>query len=562
METEPGLRDLDRIVDAVRGATTILGIAEPPSPWLPPLPDRLDVRSLGSAVNLESVPLGLEDIPTEQGQTPWCWSIADGHLGVAGGGRSGRTSTVLTIAAQLAKAQPSSRLHLYAIGPPSLSALAVLPHVAAVADVDDADHIRLVLDRLAALRLGRRSGLEPRREFGPEWVPGSGSGPSPESRPSPESLSGLGSVLDSGPDPAPARPVLLVDGWERLAAHAHGSLAAELRALLETSSGSGLRVVVTGGRAVLAGQLAGLLGQRLVLALGDPVELALAGIPTRAVPGHQPPGRALDARTHREVQVGWLGPDPGSVLADLTARDAEPTGRPTRAARVRRLPTSLTLPMARHRDGVMVVGVRDGDLEPVGFSPELASVGSSYSDPAGSGRTSALVTLALGFRANGHPVACRLGLGLAPLARSPDGRATTPTRDAVLALGGAQPADLDRVVEARRRHPDLVVLVDDAERLAGLPIEPILLEIARRADEDAGVVIAATTTLAVEGRIGALAADLGRAQTGLVLWPVPGSAVLGVATAGLARPARIPGRGMLVTPRGADQVQVATVSRP
>ena len=71
-------------------------------------------------------------------------------------------------------------------------------------------------------------------------------------------------------------------------------------------------MVVTGGRAVLAGQLAGLLGQRLVLALGDPVELALAGIPTRAVPGHQPPGRALDARTHREVQVGWLGPDPGA----------------------------------------------------------------------------------------------------------------------------------------------------------------------------------------------------------------------------------------------------------
>src|SRR6185503_3230143 len=185
--------------------TTILGIAEPPSPWLPPLPDRLDVRSLGSAVNLESVSLGLEDIPTEQGQTPWCWSIPDGHLGVAGGGRSGRTSTVLTIAAQLAKAQPSSRLHLYAIGPPSLSSLAVLPHVAAVADVDDADHVRLVLDRLAALRLGRRSGLEPRREFGPEWVPGSGPRPSPELPPSPESLSGLGSVLDSGPDPAPAR---------------------------------------------------------------------------------------------------------------------------------------------------------------------------------------------------------------------------------------------------------------------------------------------------------------------------------------------------------------------
>ncbi|HEY8306769.1 MAG TPA: FtsK/SpoIIIE domain-containing protein, partial [Lapillicoccus sp.] len=314
--TEPDRRDLERIVDAVRGATTILGIPGPPSPWLPPLPDRLDVRSLESAMTLESVPLGLEDIPAEQSQTTWCWSIGDGHLGVAGGGRSGRTSTVLTIAAQLTQGLAPSQLHLYAIGPPSLSALAVLPHVAAVADADDADHIRLVLDRLAALSPSRRSD------------PGPGPGPD---------------LLPDG-DPARARPVLLIDGWERLAAHTHGSLAADVRALLETSSDSGLRVVVTGGRAVLAGQLAGLLGQRLVLALGDPVELALAGIPTRAVPGHQPPGRALDARTHREVQVGWLGPDPVAVLTALTA-DMPCHWTAGAPARVRRLPTSLTLPM-------------------------------------------------------------------------------------------------------------------------------------------------------------------------------------------------------------------------
>jgi len=214
--------------------------------------------------------------------------------------------------------------------------------------------------------------------------------------------------------------------------------------------------------------------------------------------------------------------------------------------------------MARHRNGLIVVGVRDGDLEPVGFSPRTGERRILVLGPPGSGRTSALVTLALGFRANGHPVAV-VGLGLRPW---PGAGTASTDGDAVLALSGAQPADLDRVVEARRRHPDLVVLVDDAERLAGLPIEPILLEIARRADEDAGVVIAATTTLAVEGRTGALAAELGRAHTGLVLWPVPGSAVLGMATAGLARPARLPGRGMLVTPRGADQVQVATVNRP
>ncbi len=543
-EPATGPRDLDRIVDAVRGATRILGVAEPQSPWLPPLPDRLVVSSLGAGESLESVPLGLEDVPAEQVQRPWYWQMADGHLGVAGGGRSGRTSAVLTIAAQLASAQPASRVHLYAIGPRSLSALAVLPHVAAVADVDDADHIRLILERLAALRPEGLSPSEPRAE----------------SRRG--SMSWVDSVPESGPGWATAQPVLVVDGWERLAGHAHGSLAADLRTLVETSSGSGLRVVVTGGRAVLAGQLAGLLGQRLVLALGDPVELALAGIPARAVPGHQPLGRALDARTHHEVQLGWLGPDPTSVLADLSA--GMPAHWAARApSRVRRLPTTIDVPVTRHQADVVVVGVRDGDLEPVGFATtgerRIVVLG-----PARSGRTSALVTLARGFRAKGHPVAV-VGRGLDPWpairANGTGGTddwaadATDNNDGAVMALSGTQPADLERLVEARRRHPDLVVLVDDAERLAGLPLEPVLLEIARRVDEDRGVVVVATSIVAFDARMGALAQDLAIARTGLLLQPSAGTRVLGAAVIG--ETPRIPGRGVLVTARATHVVQVA-----
>ena len=120
----------------------------------------------------------------------------------------------------------------------------------------------------------------------------------------------LAHVTSGNPD-STSRPVLLVDGWERLAAHAHGSLAADVRATLEAAGRSGLRAVVTGGRAVLAGQLVPLFAQRLVLALGDPVDMAVAGIPPRVVPTHQPPGRALDARTHRQVQIARLRGEAG-----------------------------------------------------------------------------------------------------------------------------------------------------------------------------------------------------------------------------------------------------------
>jgi S-DNA-T family DNA segregation ATPase FtsK/SpoIIIE len=240
-------------------------------------------------------------------------------------------------------------------------------------------------------------------------------------------------------------------------------------------------------------------------------------------------------------------------------------------ARIRRLPTHLTLPVASRRDDVVIAGVRDGDLEPVGFSPRTGERRILVLGPAGSGRTHALMTLARGFLADGHPLAL-VGGNLDPWATNAAGisikTATDATDGRVLTLGGTRPEDVERLITARRRYPDLAVVVDDVERLAGLSIEPVLLEIARRADEDRGLVVAATSTLAMEGRVGALAVDVARAHTGIVLWPPSGSSALGVPTTTLATPAaytasnRIPGRGLLVTPRGVERIQVATLSPP
>jgi S-DNA-T family DNA segregation ATPase FtsK/SpoIIIE len=253
---------------------------------------------------------------------------------------------------------------------------------------------------------------------------------------------------------------------------------------------------------------------------------------------------------------------------------------------VRRLPMTIALPVVRHPEGVVVVGVRDGDLAPVGFTPSTGERRILVVGPAGSGRTTALMTLTRSFRANGHTVAVvGVGLDRRPEAGTGDKCATgdnrnhgdnrdhgagyhtsashkqgdhlgtASTHDNLLAITGTQPADLERLVEARRRHPELVVLVDDAERLAGLPIEPVLLEIARRVDEDRGAVVVATSTVAFEARTGALAHDLAVARTGLLLQPTTGTRVLGASITG--ETARIPGRGVLVTDRATHVVQVA-----
>ena len=271
----PHHQDLDDIVAATWTAARALSSHRPPAPWLPPLPDTLELSDLVGPAG--SVPVGLVDIPEQQAQESWCWPM-DGHLGVAGGPGSGRTTALRTMAGALASSWSPTSLHLYALGPPSLAALAELPHTAAVAGLHDADHAALVVERLTALVTERVRGPVDRR-----WP----------------------------------RVVVLVDGWEQLTGLAQGSVAGELRAALEVGRTVGVVAVVTGGRAVLSGQLASLFSSRLVLKVADPVELALAGVPVKPVPRRQPPGRAVVVASHREVQIALLG-----GTTDETAQDA------------------------------------------------------------------------------------------------------------------------------------------------------------------------------------------------------------------------------------------------
>jgi S-DNA-T family DNA segregation ATPase FtsK/SpoIIIE len=205
-------------------------------------------------------------------------------------------------------------------------------------------------------------------------------------------------------------------------------------------------------------------------------------------------------------------------------------------------------------DGFVGAGLRDGDLEPAGFQLTAGERRILVVGPPGSGRTTALDTLASGLAAAGYPVAL-LGARWGDASREP----SLWSPDGGVAVSGHGRTDREQLIEFRRAHPDLAVLVDDAERFAGLPIEPALLEIARRVDEDRGVIVAATSGVALEGRVGALSTDLTHARTGVVLWPAPGMPALGVSgSARLATTPRIPGRGILVSPRGVERIQVAT----
>ncbi len=532
-------RDLDTIVAATTRAARDLGIAPTAAPWLPPLPDMLDVSALdvsGLTGPGDVLPLGMEDRPDEQRQHPWCWPL-DRHVGIAGGPGSGRTTALLTVGGRLAERFPPDACHLYAIGTEALSPLAALPHTSVVANARDAEHVALVVERLTTIVRER--------------------------------------VTDGGPT---ARPlvVALVDGWEQLAALDGGAAATALREVLDPGRGVGVLVVVTGGRALLSGPVASALGHRLALRLPDPVELALVGIPSRSVPLHQPPGRALDVGTHREVQLallsgsteraaheawlatvaaGWVaapgahgGPSPVRVLPESVSRPATgwvPGGSPEEDNSADGTDRTRAHTGAAHTHDRVVVGVRAGDLHPVGFALRRGGRRVLVVGPPGSGRTTALGTLALDLLDTGRNVAV-IGPDLARLL------GPGPRRHP---LDGA-PDDLERLVALRRAHTDLAVLVDDAERLGGLAA--VVREVTRLVDDDDGAVVAATTPAVVERRGSALVDDLAAAETGVLLHPRPGTRLWGVVV-GARDPATAPppGRGLLVAEGTAVRVQVA-----
>lgn len=541
--------DLHRIVEATRAAAARHGIPRLPPPWLPPLPDVVPLEDL--AATTSTVPLGLRDDPVHQCQTTFGWDLGGGHLGIAGGPASGRTTAVRTVAGALARAYGADGLHLYAVGAGPLPGLDSLPHTAVVAAGEDTHLATLVVARLRSLLRERRARLAAER------------------------VSTLVEQrLRATAEGRAVLPwlVLLVDGWESLVqglAAEPGTASAELMPLLREGGAAGLRMVVTGERSLLSGPLASVLTTRLVLRMSDPLQLALAGIPASAVPRHQPPGRALDVETRQEVQLAVLGEDPAP---HAQVSRLEQIGRFSRGAADGLDPALLprpvsSLPALVHlsalgqalpsqgsdRDGVLLVAAREGDLAPVGFTPALGHRRLLVVGPARSGRTTTLVVLARSLVQRGWPVAV---VGRTLAGRTRDLGVAAVGLDGLDRPGELAAAGRDELVRLRRERPDLALLVDDAELLADPAVETVVREAARRVDEAGGLVAAATTATALLGAFGTVQADLARARTGLLLCPASRDGdAFGVRVAGTAE--RTPGRGLLVRDGTTVGVQVA-----
>lgn len=573
--------DLQRLARSLARAGELASAEKPRPPWLPPLPERLPRHTLaepahqmgpgepagvgepagqgeraglgepggGSAPPRSpwQLPLGLADRPGEQVQDLLCWDLrAPGHWAAIGRGASGRTSLVRLVAVTAAERLSPAEIHLYAVdgGGGGLRALELLPHTGAVVGHDDRDRLARLLRRLGAEVSRRQRALAERGTASlAEWQESPANGPA-------------GSV--------PAHLLLLVDGWEQvtqsLDAHDHGALTDELLRLVRDGGSVGLRVLLTGGRGVLAGRTGSLFAQRLLLQQGDPTAAVMAGLTPAALPAHQPPGRALLAGEGTEVQLAWLGAGPEQTralqrVAAASAADAARLDPSLLPLRVDELPCEVGLsaltPPAGGAGGVLV-GLGGDDLVPLALRPDRDGRRWLVAGGSRTGKSTALATLTRSLLDAGTPVAV-----VADRPGPLDG-----LRDHAHVVCWArphEPSDVASLVAARQSHAGLAVVVDDADQMLDTPADPVLREIARLVERDAGLVVCSATTSTVMTQYRGVAVEVARHQTGVLLGPSgPADGDLFGARVVRARD-RIPGRGLLVARGTTTPVQVARV---
>lgn len=447
-EAPDELTDLWDVVEVSLAAARSTGWERSAVPWPRPLPEsRPFVPPLAAAPrDAQGRPLaaiGLQDDPAAQRHLPFALAVGGSHVGVVGGPASGKTTLLRTTVAAMSYAAPPELVHLHAIDlEGGLRSLVALPAVGTV--TDDLGLAARLVERLEAEIEARRD-----RFAAAGW-------------------SNLSEQWAAEPDePLPA-VVLVIDGWEQLVAATAStrgtSLADRVAAVLARGGGVGVQGIVAGDRTVLGHHLARLVGTRLVLPLHELSDYQALDVAARSVPKPHRAGRALllaRGAEPAEIQIDHLGRDgSGPVQAEALRVLGDHLGsRPSGGAwRFATLPRSIA-----RRDlgpppapGWVPVGVGGDEAEPVWVDLGACPPGIGIAGPPGSGRSTALVTMARSLLDAGVPVV----LGTV----RPSPLADLGSHAGVRALLDWPSVGVDEIAGHLDSGP-VVVIVDDTDRL-------------------------------------------------------------------------------------------------
>jgi len=542
---------LEVLVKVAAEAAQVLRLPPPRQPWVEPLPDLVPLAGLLDRVGrrrLAADPgrllvLGLLDDPANQAQEPALVDLEQtGGLVVYGGGGSGKTTALRTIAAGLASQGGPEGVLLYALdfANRALDQLRPLPHCAGVAMGDDLEAVTRLLTVLATEVERRRRVLADAHA---------------------ESLSALREQAGAMVLP---RIVLLIDGYGAFhAAFDQGQLfewIARAHKLVAEGRQVGVHFVITADRrTAVPPALLAAIAARFVLRMADADDMAVLGVPVKVA-------RAAELETGRgfldgtvEVQLACASDDHrGAAQAGAIAALGSKLATTARARPLPALPDTLRAAPSAMGRLEPVFGVADLTLEPV--TADLRRGHLIVVGPQGSGRSGALLSVALGLHC--HPMGAEgarpwlVGLGrpgspLATLGIWDDAGFTGPERAEAAERLATMLAEVDG------RRVEAVVVIDQAEDTEDSPVSGILERVAR--SEAARIVVACDIGSLGRTFGGGWLQEAKRSRSTLVLQPEDRNQVeaLGGVRPSL-RPGQTfpPGRGVYVHGGGPVLMQV------
>ncbi|MFG1698269.1 type VII secretion protein EccCa [Nonomuraea sp. NPDC049309] len=221
--------------------------------------------------------VGIIDKPFEQRRDPYWLDIsgAAGHIGVAGGTQSGKSTVIRTLITGMALMHTPREVQFYCLdfGGGALASLEGLPHVGSVANRLDAERVRRTVAEIASL-LERRE-----REFGEQGI---------ESMAAYRRMRQEGKLEGDGWGDV----FLVVDGWLTLRQEFE-SLEPTITDLAARGLGYGIHLVAATNKwSEFRPSIRDLFGTKIELKLGDAYESEVSRKQAMAVP-EGTPGRGL-----------------------------------------------------------------------------------------------------------------------------------------------------------------------------------------------------------------------------------------------------------------------------
>jgi S-DNA-T family DNA segregation ATPase FtsK/SpoIIIE len=516
--------DLTALGQAACKAKLALGLSTPAAPWMPVLPELLDLAQLGQH-DPGRPAIGLLDMPREQRQDELVLDLKGrGHAAIFGAGNSGKTTALTSVA--LALASSSGGMSIYALDAAGggLSGLAGLAHCGGVVGVEETERVtRLMRMLLREVERRHRDG---------------------------EAFEG-----------SSHRTVLLLDDLGSFAqAYDRPGLDTPYQQLQQILSGgraAGVHVVLSAARrGALPASLAAHIGQRLVLRMPSEEDMLSLGLDPKVVRGARLPAGRGFTQDNLEFQIAVPVAD-GARLSTETAVRSVDAGKPPSVRRVEVLPAQVErISLGPSRSlAALPIGVSDDLLEPATL--DLTEMHLLVVGPYRSGRSTLLATVAGAVREAAPDAPLSL---LAPR--------RSPLRD--LELWSESAAGAETCAEAATRllgrleagelgtSPGLVV-IDDGGELTDARTITQLERLIRLARDTELRVVAAVETGAARGIGNGWIRELRREGHGVLLQPdlSADGDLLGVRLPRSVPVPMSPGRGFLVSRGAAELLHVA-----